>query len=193
MKKVFDFFDTTGNAVASTSEDRKDPTVVAVARAELALTRAVAERTYTPDTLSTVEAAMKRLKLPGRRGGPGAARLMAESFIEGRCEVLLRGPVAGAAGSTVDEQIPLRSRSVLGQADMDLRVDRACDALARATSRFAHGRPELARVCRRALLADDERAYQDLRALATTAVGRRAISDVRSALTRAENDLAKRV
>jgi hypothetical protein len=192
MKKVFDFFDTTGNAVFLVhGESLADPTIAAVAHAELALVRAVVERTYFKDDLAAVVAAMDRL---GVKSGEGVGRrLMAESFIEGRCEVLLRGPVADAAGSTVDEHIPLRSHSVGEQASADYPVDRACDALARATSRMAHSRPELARRCRRALLADDERAYQDLRALATTAVGRRAISDVRGALTRAENDLAKRV
>jgi len=188
MKKVFDFFDTTGNTVVLTREAFDDPTIVAVAHAERALVRAVAERTYTDATLSAVEAAMERLGVKG-----GAGRPMAESLIEGRCEVLLRGPAADAAGSTVDEQIPLRSRSVLEQAARDYRVERACDALARATSRLAHTHPELSCVVRRTLLADDAQAYRDLRALATTAVGRRAISDVRSALTRAERDLAKRV
>ncbi len=195
MKKVFDFFDTTNNAVVLTrGEALADPFIAAVASAERALMRAVAERTYTDKTVIRVEvaieAARKRL---GVKGGPEAGRLLAEAYLEGRCEVLLRSPAVEAGGATVDEHISLRSSSVGQQAEKDYRVDRACDALARATSRMAHSRPELARRCRRALLADDERAYRDLRALATTAVGRRAISDVRGALTRAENDLAKRV
>lgn len=187
MKKVFDFLDPKKNAIALTHDGYSEHAIVAVARAERALVLAVAERTYTDATMTAVEDAMDRV---GAKGGAG--RPMAEAFIEGRKEIVLQGPATNPDGSTAEERVSLRARSVREQAVRDYRVERACDALVRATSRFAHSHPELSRVVRRTLLADDAQAYRDLCALATSAVARRAISDVRRALTRAEHDLAVR-
>ena len=78
-----------------------------------------------------------------------------------------------------------RPRTAKAQATLDPRVDRACDALARSVGRLATAKPELARIIRQTLLADGAGQYQELLALATTDIGRRAVRDIRASLTRA--------
>ncbi len=81
-------------------------------------------------------------------------------------------------------------RSPREQAARNHRVDRACDGLRGAVARMAKVHPEVAALCYRELLADDEAEYQALLERATTDYGRRAITDSRRALARTANKLA---